>query len=147
MNESYTLTLEEAPDAQDVHFVRERLNAYNFAIVGEDDHKPLAIFVRDSDNAIVAGLLGGTYWGWLHVDILWIKDGLRRQGYGKALLAAAEQEAVQRGCRHAHLDTMGFQALEFYKRQGYTVFGELRDLPVGHTRYFMKKALQVDLYG
>jgi hypothetical protein len=26
MNESYTVTLEESPDAQDVHFVRERLD-------------------------------------------------------------------------------------------------------------------------
>jgi GNAT superfamily N-acetyltransferase len=147
MNESYTLTLEESPDAQDVHFVRERLNEYNFAIVGDDHHKPLVIFVRDDDNIIVAGLLGGTYWGWLHVDILWVKDSLRRQGYGKALLVAAEQEAFRRDCRHAHLDMMSFQALEFYKRQGYTVFGELHDLPVGHTRYFMKKALLVDLYG
>jgi hypothetical protein len=62
-------------------------------------------------------------------------------------LVDAEQEALRRDCRHGHLDTMSFQALEFYKRQGYTVFGELRDLPVGYTRYFMKKALQVDLYG
>jgi GNAT superfamily N-acetyltransferase len=142
MNESYTLTLEEAPDALDVHFVRERLDAYNFGIVGDDEHRPLTVFVRDADGEIVGGLLGGTYWGWLHVDILWVKDSLRGRGYGRALLAAAEQEAIRRGCRHAHLDTMSFQALAFYQRQGYAVFGELHDLPAGHSRHFMKKALQ-----
>jgi GNAT superfamily N-acetyltransferase len=105
------------------------------------------VFVRDAKAEIVGGLLGGTYWGWLYVDILWVKDSLRGQGYGRALLAEAEQEAVRRGCRHAHLDTMSFQALEFYQQQGYTVFGELHDLPTGHSRHFMKKRLQPESLG
>ncbi len=87
------------------------------------------------------GLLGGTYWGWLYVEILWVAEHVRGAEHGRALLAAAEQEAVRRGCRHAHLDTMSFQSRSFYERQGYTVFGELRDIPAGHQRYFMQKAL------
>ena len=142
MDDSYRLTLEETPDANDLNFVRERLNEFNRLHVEDDHHKPLTVFLRDHQGTIIAGLVGATYWGWLHVELLWVDKGLRRQGYGKKLLAAAEQEAVARGCRFAHLDTMSFQARGFYENQGYGVFGELNDLPAGHSRYFMMKELQ-----
>jgi len=70
-----------------------------------------------------------------------VDERLRGRGYGRELLAAAEQEAVRHGCRAAHLDTMSFQALPFYLKQGYTVFGELHDWPPGHARYFLQKSL------
>jgi hypothetical protein len=41
-----------------------------------------------------------------------------------------------------HLDTMSFQALPFYQKQGYTVFGILEDLPEGHRRYYLRKDLE-----
>lgn len=141
MNQPITITLEAAPDPADTRVITDGLIAYNRAHVGDDGYQQLTLLLRGADGAVVGGLLGATYWGWLHVDILWIAEGLRNHGHGRALLAAAEQEAVRRGCRHAHLDTMSFQARAFYERQGYTVFGELRDIPMGHSRHFMRKAL------
>ena len=54
-------------------------------------------------------------------------------------MRAAEQEARDRGCSHAHCDTYDFQALPFYQKLGYQVFGQLEDYPAGHTRYFLQK--------
>lgn len=56
-------------------------------------------------------------------------------------LTLAEHEARQRGAKNAYLDTFSFQALNFYKRHGYQVFGELPNLPPGHQRYFLTKQL------
>jgi len=53
----------------------------------------------------------------------------------------AEEEARRRGCHSVHLDTLSFQALPFYQKHGYAVFGALENHPVGHTRYFLKKKL------
>jgi GNAT superfamily N-acetyltransferase len=143
MDKTYTMTVEETPDPGDARFVFERLLEFNRSRTGVDDgHRRLAILLRNESNEIVGGLLGGTFWGWLHVDTLWIAENLRHQGYGHTLLAAAEQEAIARGCHHALLDTMSFQARPFYEKQGYTVFGELHDIPIGHSRYFMQKQLQ-----
>ena len=141
MSQAYSVVLESTPDPADVQAVRYGLSAYNRARVGDDAYRRLALFLRDPDRTVVGGLLGGTYWGWLNVEILWVAEHVRGAGHGRVLLAAAEQEAVRRGCHHAHLDTMSFQARSFYERQGYTVFGELRDFPIGHQRYFMQKAL------
>jgi hypothetical protein len=38
---------------------------------------------------------------------------------------------------------LSFQALEFYQSRGYQVFGELNDLALEHSRYFMHKRLEL----
>lgn len=48
-----------------------------------------------------------------------------------------EHAAGARGANAAHLDTYDFQALGFYEKRGYRVFGQLDDYPPGHTRYFL----------
>ncbi len=135
------LDITSDPDA--ARAVREGLAAYNRSRVEDDGYRELTVFLRDPDRAVVGGLLGDTYWGWLSINIVWVAESLRGQGYGRALLAMAEREALQRGCHHAHLDTMSFQARPFYEREGYTVFGALHDVPMGHSRYFMQKNLSL----
>jgi GNAT superfamily N-acetyltransferase len=107
-----------------------------------DGYIPLNLFVRDDLRAIKGGLLGATYWGWCAIDILWLHDDLRGKGYGTRLMQLAEDEAKRRGCLGVHLDTLSFQALPFYQKLGYTVFGQIDDLPVGHARYYLKKSLK-----
>jgi hypothetical protein len=58
MDDSYRLTLEETPDANDLDFVRERLNEFNRLHVEDDHHKPLTIFLRNHQGTIMAGLVG-----------------------------------------------------------------------------------------
>ena len=86
-------------------------------------------------------MLGEVYWGWFYVDLLWVKEELRGQGYGHRLLTRAEDEARQRGAKNGYLDTFSFQSPNFYKQHGYQVFGELADFPSGQQRYFMTKQL------
>jgi GNAT superfamily N-acetyltransferase len=139
--QAFALALEEAPRPEDIGYLEAGLNAYNRLHAPADGHRFLNLFVRAADETLVGGLLGDTYWGWLYIRILWLDESVRRRGLGEQLLRAAEQEAMRRGCHHAHLDTMSFQALPFYEKQGYTVFGVLEDLPAGHRRIFLKKRL------
>jgi GNAT superfamily N-acetyltransferase len=89
----------------------------------------------------VGGLRGDTHWGWLFVGKMAIRAEGRNQGYGTRLLALAEQEARARGCHHAYVDTLSFQALPFYQKQGYTVFGTLDCCPGEHKQYYLQKEL------
>jgi GNAT superfamily N-acetyltransferase len=137
----YSIKLETAPAEADILAVRAGIHAFNARTVSADDHQDLILFLRDPDGGLLGGLLGETYWGWLHVGILWLEERVRRRGYGSRLLTAAEAEAVHRGCRHAHLDTMSFQALPFYEKHGYRTWGVLEDMPQGHSRIFLSKPL------
>jgi len=87
-------------------------------------------------------LIGETYYGWLYINLLFIREELRGQGYGHRLLTLAEEEALKRGAGNAYLDTFSFQAPDFYQQHGYQVFGTLQDFPPGCQRYFLQKKLR-----
>ena len=75
--------------------------------------------MRDDAAGIVAGLSGFTWGGCCRVNYLWVAEPNRRGGLGRALLAAAETEALRRGCILIQLDTHDFQAPRFYEQLGY----------------------------
>ena len=141
MSEAYTIVFDEEPEQAAIDAVRAGLEGYNRAYAADATWQPLTLLLRDADGGLLGGLLGGTYWGWLYIEILWLAEKVRKQGYGSRMLVSAEREALARDCHGVHLDTMSFQALPFYQRHGYSVFGLIEDMPRGHTRYFLKKAL------
>ena len=77
----------------------------------------------------------------MHLDILWVDEKYRKTGIGSRLLKAAEEVAVQRGCHSVHVDTMSWQAPEFYKKHGYRIIGELNDIPAGNKKFHLVKDL------
>lgn len=117
------------------------LSEYNKLQAGDDNGKNLCFVVRGPGQEIVGGVIGATYWNWLYINLMWVKEDLRGRGFGRQLLSMAEEEARKRGAKNAYLDTFSFQAPEFYKKHGYQIFGELPDFPTGHQRYFLKKEL------
>jgi GNAT superfamily N-acetyltransferase len=121
--------------------IRAGLDAWNTRFVPADGYRSLVITARDPDGGLLGGLLGGTYWGWLAIDRLWVREEARGSGLGSRLLAAAETEARRRGCQFAHLDTHDFQAPGFYHKHGYRECGRLEDLPPGHVRFLLRKTL------
>jgi GNAT superfamily N-acetyltransferase len=136
------LTIDDRPDEADVQFLDQRINDFNVATTGITDGRLLSLFLRDEQGAIVAGLYGWTWGGCLEIKYLWVAEALRGCGHGTRLLAAAEREAITRGCTQAMLDTHSFQAPAFYQRAGYTIFGVLDNYPVGHAKYYLKKQLR-----
>jgi len=101
---------------------------------------PLQIVHRDERGRIVAGLTGKTFWNWLYIDMLWVDAALRGQGVGAALVAAAEKEAVKRGCHSAYLWTESFEGPDFYSKLGYKEFVTKTDFPNGFSRIgYMKR--------
>jgi ribosomal protein S18 acetylase RimI-like enzyme len=127
------------PTVEDLHFLEEQINEYNFATSGIRDARLLAIVLRDSAGRIYAGLSGHTWGGVCEVRFLWVDEASRHTGIGSRLLRAAEEEAVARGCKKIVLSTHSFQAPDFYRKHGYVVAGEFSNYPLGHTSIFLEK--------
>lgn len=136
------VTVTDSPDPADVEVIKQGLDSYDALQGAVVDWAPLALFARNAEGVIVAGLTGSTYWGYLYVGRLWTDDRFRNNGLGSRLLEEAEQEAQRRGCHSVHLMTGSFNALPFYRKRGYSIFGVLKDMPVGHTQYFMNKKMK-----
>ena len=134
-----TIQFEPEPAPGDLASLSRGLVAHNQSSGPPEQWCRVTFFLRNADGAICGGVDGNTYWGWLFVRQLWVDSAHQRSGHGTALMLAAEREAKGRGCGQAHLDTFDFQALPFYQKLGYSIFGELADFPSGHTRYFLVK--------
>ncbi|MGC4083200.1 MAG: GNAT family N-acetyltransferase [Vicinamibacterales bacterium] len=137
----HTLRLTDVADESTRRAIVDPLVAYNKAMTGRDDHRPLIVAIDDAEGRVVGGLWGHTAYDWLFVALLVVPEPLRGRGVGTELVRRAEREALERGCHGAWLDTFEFQARGFYERLGYSCFGELADYPRGSGRYFMKKVL------
>lgn len=98
--------------------------------------------IKDLNGEVLAGINSLLYcWNCLYVDVLWVKEQYRKEGYGSVLLNEVEKIAKEKGCNLIHLDTFDFQAKDFYLKNGYEVFGILEDCPMEHKRYYMKKKI------
>lgn len=135
------IELTDAPSDDEIAAVEAGLAGFNRQHLGPSDRRSLALLIRDDTAAVVGGLCGFTARGWLMIDTLFVPTELRGGGVASRLLALAEKEARDRGCHGAWLDTLNPQARRLYERHGYASFGELQDLPKGHTLTFMQKAL------
>ncbi len=108
-----------------------------------NDDQPLNIFAYDDAGEVIGGLTGFIRLTWLRVNIMAVREDCRGQGIGSRLLESAESEAIVRGCNYVYLDTMQYQAPDFYRRLGYRDVGEIADWDShGHAKYFFTKALK-----
>ncbi|WP_249898779.1 GNAT family N-acetyltransferase [Paenibacillus sp. PK3_47] len=102
-----------------------------------------AISLAAYENDIFAGgITGDIVWNILNVHLLAVDPSFRGNGLGAALLEELEARARLRGCKVSELTTMSWQAPHFYQKQGYEIFGEIKDCPnEGQTKYYLKKKL------
>jgi GNAT superfamily N-acetyltransferase len=131
-----------APGPDDRQIISDALAAYNESKAGPAGYEPVAILLKDETGTTIGGLSGRLTYNWLFVELLFVPERFRGAGLGSDLLDAAETLALSRQCVGVRLDTHDFQAPEFYKARGYTIFGELPDHPRGAKRLFFRKLLQ-----
>lgn len=116
------------------------LRAYNFPFLKTSNFGDLAVYWRNEHNEIQGGLIGKIKGEWLCIEFLWMHESLRKGGYGTKLIQAAEQTARERGCLHALVDTLSFQALPFYQKNGYQPQLTLENFPEqGAARHYLSK--------
>ncbi len=137
------LTNPSPPKDQEFDALKNGLNGFNESFTGEVFSETVSSFVKSDSGLIVGGILGEINWNWMHVRGLWVDDSIRKNGWGAKLLECLEKYAVSKGVPNIRLETTTFQALDFYLKSGYSVFGELPNMPQGHTSYFLKKQIGV----
>lgn len=133
------LTFDPDPSGETRRALGAAINAFHARTVPLDSER-FALLLRNDVGELLAGLSGAVFWAWLFVEGLWVSEGLRGRGIGRALMTAAEDCARAKDCHSAWLDT--FQARGFYEKLGYEQFGVLEDYPPGQARYFMRKRLR-----
>jgi ribosomal protein S18 acetylase RimI-like enzyme len=137
----YAITCEDHNLAAVAAELEARLTRFNEAQAGPLRTRHVALTVRDDGGTMVAGLTAEIFWNALYVHLLWVDEACRRQNHGTLLLRRAENMAIENSCEFAYLSTFAFQAPAFYARQGYSVIGELPNVPPGSKCQWLCKAL------
>lgn len=135
------LVISTEPTPREVQYLEDRLYEFNSAATGITGGEWLAIFVRDDNHRIVAGICGNTWGGCAEIRQFWVEEARRNRGLGTRLLGAAEQEARRRGCWQMLLMTFSFQAPAFYAKHGFEVVAVVDDHPPGHKNILLRKRL------
>ncbi|MGG4090407.1 GNAT family N-acetyltransferase [Paenibacillus sp. FSL W8-0187] len=132
-----------ASKSEDKNYVRNQLIAYNLKHFPDDlkgRYQEINLLLRNADGQILGGIVGEICWNWLEIHYLFVDEPYRKSGYGAKLLNEVEKIAIEKQCEFAKLDTLSFQALDFYIKQGYEVYGKIENAG-RHTHYYLKKEL------
>ena len=105
------------------------------------ERRNIGFSIANEYNERVGGIAGRCFGNWLLLDWLWVDPQARGQGYASTLLRQLERAAREQGARKVMLDTLEFQAPEFYRRRGYEEVFALSDYPLDGRRSYMVKTL------
>ncbi|KEZ48174.1 GNAT family N-acetyltransferase [Metabacillus indicus] len=126
------------------NFVNQNLYEYNAMHFPEDlngRYEEVNVYLKDESGLVRGGILCEICWNWLEIHTLMIDEDLRHSGYGSQLLAEAEKIAAERDCDFVKVDTLSFQAVDFYKKHGYEVYGTLDGVGRDFKHHYLKKDL------
>ncbi|MEC3883349.1 GNAT family N-acetyltransferase [Halobacillus sp. HZG1] len=124
--------------------LNHQLYEYNLRHFPEDlrgRYEEIQLYVEDDEGAVRGGLLAEICWNWLEIHTLMVDEELRGSGYGSKLLMEAERTASEKACDFIKVDTLSFQALDFYKKHGYREFGVLEHVGRDFKHYYLMKNL------
>ncbi|MER5226822.1 GNAT family N-acetyltransferase [Streptomyces flaveus] len=119
------------------------LDEVNFPATGTTaaDQGALSVKAVDDNGDLIGGLSAWTWGGLLGIEMLWVREESRRDGWGSKFLLAAEEAARGRGCDRACVSSFTFQAPAFYQRHGYIETGRTLGIPGGAEDVHMYKKL------
>ncbi len=125
----------------DAEVIRNGLRAYSEAYVRQCEsaefHKKLA----GKDGRFAAGVIADVDKGEIgYVFALFVEEPLRLRGLGTYLLKEAEKFTKENGASMV-LTNAGDWNVDFFKKNGYLLRGELKDVPKGHNCYELYKLI------
>ena len=138
---SPALVVEDSPDAADVALLEEQVAAAAIAAAGLGDEQEFAIFARDDDGRVVAGISAIVWGGYCELQAMWVEESLRSRGLAFALIAGAEDEARRRGCALVVLHAYDLLTRGLYERLGYETVGVIENCPAGSAARWYRKLL------
>lgn len=139
---SYKIAFVENPDPKDVQILNDGIMAYAKEKVGFDPIRFFAFFIRDEKEQIIGGCSCDMLYGCVYVDSLWVNENFRGKGYGKQLIQQAEKLAKENDCNFISVNTMNWEALDFYKKLGFQVEFERHGFVGDSVFYFLRKNLK-----
>ena len=139
---TYKISFETDSKHEDIQILNDGIKEHMLAKRNLKPISSFSYFIRDDSDNIVGGCHGDLFFGRVYVGSLWVAESLRGQGYGTKLMRAAEDFANENACNFIAVNTMDWEALDFYKKFGFYVELERKGFDKGSIFYFLRKELK-----
>ena len=136
---TYTISYDPVPKHDDTKIIWEGISEHARKVRGLPPGN--AFFIRDVNGQIKGGCSGYIFYGCLYIDLLWVDKLIRGKHYGTHLMENAEKLAKENKCHFIAVNTMDFEALDFYKKLGFTTEFERFGFDKNSIMYFLNKKL------
>ena len=125
----------------DAEVIENGIRTYSEAFEPEYESVDYDKKLVDKDGRFAAGVIAeadkGTYG---FIGALFVEEPLRHQGLGTYLLQETEKLAKENGASMI-LTNAGDWNVDFFRKNGYLLRGELKDVPKGHDCYELYKMI------
>ena len=123
----------------DADIIQSGLDAYDEAYEQKYENAGFYKKLADKDGKFAAGVIADVDKGASgYVEALFVEEPIRYQGLGTYLLKEVEDFAKKNGAS-VIVTSAGDWNVDFFKKNGYLLRGELRDVPRGHDCYELYK--------
>lgn len=137
----YKINYETNPKQDEIQILGDGIIEYAKLNKNQPPIEFFAFFVRDGDDRIRGGCNGSIYYGCFYIDQLWLDASLRGKKLGTRLMQSAEKLARSMRCLFSTVNTMDWEALNFYIKFGYQIEFERKGYLNNSTMYFLRKDL------
>ena len=126
----------------DADVIQDGLDRYDEAYEPKYENVGFYKKLVDKDGNFIAGVIAEVEMrGNAFVDALFVEEPLRYKGLGTYLLQEVAKLAKENGAPMI-LTNAGDWNVDFFKKNGYLVRGELKDVPKGHNCYELYKMIR-----
>lgn len=129
-------------DKQKIEDELYKFNLKHFPVDLRGRYEEINLCLKDEKGIVRGGIIAEVCWNWLEIHTFMIDEELRKSGFGTKLLVALEKIAIEKDCDFIKVDTLSFQALGFYEKNGYEVFGRVDNVGRDYQHYYLKKDLK-----
>jgi len=98
-------------------------------------------FEIQKDKDFVGCIVIQLFWGQLHIKYLFIEESFRGKGFARKLMEHIFEYGKSKGCSFAFVETMNFQAPEFYQKLGFKTELIRHGYEKGTSFYYLKRDL------
>lgn len=128
------------PTSIEKDFITKGLNEHSVEHTGFVK-KSLSFLMKDGSDMPIAGLMATTMGCHINIKLLYVDPDHRGKGYAKKLMSAAENYAISNDFIKCFVDTLSYQAPEFYEKLGYQEITRIEKFYPNHDRIFYTKTL------
>ena len=93
------------------------------------------------NSEFIGAIVVQPFWEQLHIKYLFVEERYRGQGIAGQLMNHALEFGKKRGCHFAFVETMSFQAPEFYQKMGFVIEFSRSGYAKNTSFHYLKKSL------